>query len=65
MVESITEASATLEAAGGGRQEIGIKGENAAVFQLLFEAEAARKEARDRDMRSIVPKRKCTKGIRL
>ena len=53
MVESITEVRATLEAAGGGRQEIEIKGENAAVFQLIFEAEAARKEARDRALRSI------------
>ena len=54
MVKSITEATATLEAAGGGIGfEIEIKGENAAVFQLIFEAEAARKEARDRALRSI------------
>ena len=53
MVESITEARATLEAAGGGRQNIEIKGENAAVFQLIFEADAARKEARDKALRSI------------
>ena len=36
-----------------GDRRLKFKGENAAVFQLIFEAEAARKEARDEALRSI------------